>query len=163
MRMGRSLYWVLVALLSAFGVLGILSIGAPFLLLGLTLAVLYPYRNQPRVFWAWLLGVVGFIGGYLLIAPLGCTTTAMSRAGTGPPSQSERTAEGRVVCSSVLGLPYSGQAPYEPPVWPAYLAAFGVAFAIAGATRLVLRDRKPPVFPPEPPGGEAISEEGIGQ
>ena len=87
-----ALYWVLVWLLIAVGLATVFSIGLPLLLLGATLAVLSSFRDRPRVFWPWLLGVVGFIGGYVLIAPLGCTATAISRAGMGPPSQSERTA-----------------------------------------------------------------------
>ena len=130
MRMRGSLYWLFVVLLLAFGLVGILSIGAPFLLLGVTLAVLAPYRNRPRVFWPWVAGVLGFVAGYILVAPLGCAEV---------PTISGRG--GSVTCSSVLRLPYRGAAPYEPPHWPALLAAVAVALVVAAATRLALKDR----------------------
>ncbi|MDP8956077.1 MAG: hypothetical protein M3N24_03845 [Actinomycetota bacterium] len=138
--MGGSLYWLLVALLFAVGFVGMLSIGAPFLLLGATLALLNPYRNQPRVFWPWLVGVVGFIGGYIVIAPLGCTASAVSATRMGEPARIavERS---EVVCSSVFGLPYSGTVPYEPPMWPAFLAGLTLAVALGWTTRLIFLKR----------------------
>ena len=50
-------YWVLVAVLVVFGVLGMFSIGAPFLITGITLAGVSPVRNRPRVFWPVLLAI----------------------------------------------------------------------------------------------------------
>ena len=53
-------YTALVLALIAFGMLGIMSIGFPFLLVGLTLAALRTYRHRPGVFWPVLALVVGF-------------------------------------------------------------------------------------------------------
>ena len=160
--MSGSLYWTAVWLLIAVGLATGFSIGLPLLLLGATLAVLSSFRDRPRVFWPWLLGVVGFIGGYLLIAPLGCSAGAITRSEPRPP-ESRPTARASVVCSSVLGLPYSGPASYEPPMWPAFLGGFGVAFAVAGATRLALTNRTRPALPPERHDEGGISDGGTTQ
>lgn len=138
--MGKWLYWLLVVALVGFGSLALFSVGAPFLLLGLTLAVLWPFRRRPQVFWPWLLGVMGFVVGYIVVAPLGCTASAVSMAGMGQPTNVP--ADGaRVVCSSVFGLPYAGMTPYEPPTWPALLAGVSFALALGWTTRLILRRR----------------------
>src|SRR5205814_2045421 len=56
----KAAYWILVGSLLGFGMLAIFSIGAPFFLLGLTLAVVAPWRHRRGVLWpaggsgAWL-------------------------------------------------------------------------------------------------------------
>lgn len=74
----RVSHWVLVAVLVIFGFLTGFSIGMPFLLLGIVLAVLAPCRHRRSVFWPPVLAVPALVAGYLLVAPLGCTATTTS-------------------------------------------------------------------------------------
>ncbi len=109
-----------------FGVLGILSIGLPFLVLGLALLVLTPSRNAPERFWPPLVGIAAFFLGFLLVAPLGCTTSAVARAtgGLAPAPQAH------TVCTNAIGLHYAEGAGYNPSLVPALVA--GLLFAVAG-------------------------------
>jgi len=96
------------ALLIAFGVVTILSIGLPFFALGLELAVLWPLRHRRRLVWS-VLGLTAlFFLTYLLFAPLTCTSTASS-AVSGP---------GHVAstCTNPLGLRYAGGEAYQAPL-----------------------------------------------
>jgi hypothetical protein len=52
----RVLYWFVAGGLIGFGVIGILSIGAPFILLGLILAMMSAIRLGARELWGALLG-----------------------------------------------------------------------------------------------------------
>jgi len=83
---GSAGYWVVVSLLCVFGVVGIFSVGMPFLLLGVTLAAVSPWRAQRAVLWPAVTAVVGFVVGYILVAPLSCTATASSS----PPAADHR-------------------------------------------------------------------------
>ena len=69
----RFLYWVIVIVLLAFGFLAIFSIGMYFVVLGLALIVLSPFRFRPSVVRPSLALVMGFIIGYALIAPWSCS------------------------------------------------------------------------------------------
>lgn len=131
-------YWVLVIALIGFGALAVFSIGAPFLLLGVSLAVLASYRDRPGVFWPWVAGVLGFIIGYALVAPLSCVSEASSV--TGLPGTAPKTAS--TTCSSVLGIHYSGGSTYNPPVWPGFLAGVALSVGAAALTRWALRHRE---------------------
>jgi hypothetical protein len=63
---------VVVAALLAFGALAILSIGLPFIVVGLTLVVLAPFRSRPRIFFPSLAAVLGLVVGFSLAIPLEC-------------------------------------------------------------------------------------------
>lgn len=119
------MYWVAVGLLIAFGMVAIFSIGAPFFLLGIVLAVLAPWRREVRVIAPAIAGVLGLVAGYVLVAPLGCTATATS------------TGASFTTCSNILGLDYSGSGTYNPSLLPALLVGLAVAVVTAGLTRLV--------------------------
>lgn len=56
MHIGRTLYWLLTGALIGFGFIAILSIGAPFVLLGVILAVIGAIRFRGRGIWAALVG-----------------------------------------------------------------------------------------------------------
>lgn len=96
-RAGAIAYWALVVVLIAVGVLGILSIGLPFLLLGLMLAIVSQRRHESGVVAAGLAAIVGFMVGYILVAPTSCTSGVSSGADIG-----HRT------CTSILGFGYAG-------------------------------------------------------
>lgn len=109
------------------GVLGIFTIGAPLLLTGITLAALYPLRDRATVFWPVLLGVIGFLIGFGLVAPFSCSQSASLNPGN--------VAEtiGPTVCRSLLGITYLGTGNYSPPFAPGLVA--GVA--LGGLSALV--------------------------
>src|SRR5437867_7778945 len=73
-------YTTIALLFIGFGVIALASIGAPVLLVGVTLLVLRSYRADPVVFWPPLVGVAGLVLGYVLIAPLQCS----AGGGVGP-------------------------------------------------------------------------------
>ncbi len=131
-RLGTMAYWATAVLFVGFGYLALFSIGAPFLLTGITMIVVSPWRSRPEVLWPSLVGVWAFALGYVLVAPLGCTSTAISVTGGAQPAVSHTT------CTNILGIDYSGTGIYNPSLVPALLA--GVAAGGIGAlvTRFVI-------------------------
>lgn len=134
-------YWALVAVLAMIGVLGVFTIGAPFLLLSGVLAALGPYRHRPSVFWPIVFAVPAFVGGFLLVTPLGCTSTS-SGTGSGVP------AVGRTACSNAIGIDYSGDESYQPSHLPALAAGMGAAVTTAAGVRLLAVRRERQARPP---------------
>ena len=110
-RTSKNSYWGLVLFLVGVGFISILSIGYFFLLMAITLIVLSPFRSRPWVFWPGVVLVLGFVVGYVLVAPLGCTST------NGSPW----------VCRSAVGVEYKGS-----PQTPGLIG--GGVVALAGAT-----------------------------
>ena len=129
-------YWLGVVALIAFGYVAIFSIGAPFLLLGLMLALLFPWRHRRGVLATGLAAVVGFVVGYVLVAPLSCTGTEMFTVG-------EATTEMYTACSNILGIPYGGTGYYNPSLLPALLAGLTLALLTATLTAWWSRRRTP--------------------
>ena len=95
-------YWGLVLLLVVFGFISGFSIGIPFLLVGVTLAGLSPLRSRPRIFWSGLALVVGFLVGYVLVAPFSCSASAEFNLTTGVETVSPE------MCRSLIGIEYTG-------------------------------------------------------
>ncbi len=122
-RLSAVLYWALAVFLMGFGLVGIFSIGLPFLSLGIALAVLSPVRHRPASFWPVIAAVLAFFVGYVLVAPLGCTATP-TLAGSG--------AQSSTACQGVL-FRYSSEL-----LWPAVLAGIALALLVGRATRAVL-------------------------
>lgn len=114
-------YWILSVVLVVFGFLTGFSIGAPFLLIGLTLLVLGPVRRRRRIFVPVLMAVAGFCVGYALVTPLTCT----AREAVGGAGAAGGAAD--VSCTSILGGPYRGTGAYDPPREPALLAGLSTA------------------------------------
>jgi hypothetical protein len=79
MYIGRVLYWLLTGALIGFGAIAILSIGVPFLLLGLILLVVGAIRLGGAGLWAALVGFGGLPAAILVwdlaSAPWACTST----------------------------------------------------------------------------------------
>lgn len=125
------LYWVVACSLILVGIPAIFSVGAPLVAIGITLVILGPRRADPPVFRPPLVGVVLFFVGYVLVAPLGCTTTSAPPGG--PP--------GSTTCSNLLGIDYSGVGYYNPSLWPAVGAGAAAAALGVVATRRLLRRR----------------------
>ena len=77
MQNWRLFYWLIAGALTGFGVIGILSIGFPFLLAGLGMVIFGVIRFKARGFWAALIGF-GTLPALILIgdiitAPPPCT------------------------------------------------------------------------------------------
>ena len=127
-RVGAIAYWAVTVFLIGFGFLGILSIGLPFLLLGIMLAILSRRRHETGVIAAGVAAIVGFTLGYLLIVPGVCTSTQLS-------SQ----AASHTVCTNILGINYSGASGYDPGLLPGVIASLVLAVLFANATRWLAR------------------------
>jgi hypothetical protein len=132
--MRTSAYLAVAVVLVAFGVLAILTIGAPFLLTGLLMLALFGHRSRsdvmvPVLLWPWVFTFV-----YVLLGPLECTTTPSESAGEAPGPSSTS-------CTNVLGIDYSGPVPYSAPLLPALLGAAAIATGVSLAAASVLRRR----------------------
>jgi hypothetical protein len=119
------LYSAAVVVLILFGMLAILSIGAPFLLLGIVLAVLAPWRTRRGVLSTGVAATLGFLVGAVLVGPGGCTSS--------PIRVDQAQTVGATTCTNLLGITYEGSGNYNPSLLPALLAGIAVA-AIAGVT-----------------------------
>jgi hypothetical protein len=133
-------YWIAALLLVAFGFIGALSIGPPFLLVGLAMLVLGPLRRWPGLHWPPLVGVLAFILGVVLVVPMYCTATA------------EVGQVSHAVCRSILGLSWSGTGLYNPPPEAFDLGlrvgiAGGIGAAILTFVSLTLRRHGEPPWP----------------
>jgi hypothetical protein len=140
-RTGAIAYWAFVVFLIVFGFLGLLSIGLPFLLLGITLAILSERRDETGVIAAGVAAVLGFAIGYILVAPLGCTSSSAA------PGSISHT-----VCSNILGIDYSGTGIYNPSLLPGLIAGLIMAVLFANVTwwlirRIASRHTPPPPIP----------------
>jgi len=136
-------YLSVAVVVCAFGFLALLSIGAPFLLTGVAMLLVYPWRSRPSVLWPTLASIWALSATYVLVAPIGCSSTGGRQpAILGSPSP----AIGRSVttCTNLLGIDYSGGANYNPPLLPALLAGISVAIVVALLLRAVLVRRAVP-------------------
>ena len=134
--MRTALYIAIAVILLVFGYLALFSIGWPFALTGILMLALIGQRHRfnvlaPALAWPWV-----FTIGYLVVAPIGCTSTSHAIV----PSGTEAV-EGWTRCDSLF-LTYAGPTPYRPPLLPALLT--GVALATAGsfAIQWALRRRR---------------------
>ena len=127
-------YWAASVGLIVFGLLGILSIGRPFLLVGLAMFILGPLRSRAVVFWPPLMAVIAYNVGYLAVAPFYCTATQA----VGGPSTT--------TCSNLIGINYSGSGTYNPSLEPANQAGLllsAIVFLVVLAM-MFWRERRTP-------------------
>jgi membrane-bound ClpP family serine protease len=127
-RVGAVGYWALTVFLIGFGFLGMLSIGLPFLLMGIMLAILARRRHETGVIAAGVAAIVGFTLGYILIVPLNCTMT-----------ESSNHPVAHTVCSNILGINYSGVGVYNPSLLTGVIAGLVLAVLFANGTRRLAR------------------------
>lgn len=116
-------YWIVSIALMAFGVVASLSIGRPFAMVGLAMLVLGPLRRRPVLFWPPLVAVVAWNLAFMVIAPSQCAATQTVRSvdlGGG-------LGESTIVCSSLIGITYTGSGTFNPSLEPANQAALLVA------------------------------------
>jgi hypothetical protein len=136
-RGGAIAYWSLAAVLTVLGFLDLIAIGAPFFLTGVAMLAAGPWRRDRAVLWPALVAVWAFVAGYVLVAPLGCTSSsgavpALRGAFSSPvPSHT--------VCTNILGIDYSGTGLYNPSLLPGLLAGFAAALIAAVLTRMLFR------------------------
>lgn len=129
-------YWIMVVMLVVFGFITGFSIGIPFLLLGLVLAVVGPFRAHPMVVWPVIFAWAAFVGVFVMISPLSCSGSA-----------SNLDPVGRTTCSNLLGIDYSGSGNYNPSQLPALMAALTAA-GLAGLLGVWIFRRSARPFPP---------------
>ncbi len=132
---GPIVYWIVAIALTAFGFLALLSMGAPFLLLGLTLMVMYPFRRRPRLFWPVVVGAITLSAVFFLAEPFGCEREGIST--------SEGVEEQRGTCSSIIGIDYEGVGDWDPSPVPAALAGVVAGGVAAAITWVVVARRSP--------------------
>ena len=111
-------YWITSLVLIAFGIAGAMTVGRPFLLIGLAMLVLGPLRHH-ALDWPTLLGFVAYNVADFAIAPMYCSASSAPGGGSG-----------QTACSSLIGIP-----------WPADQSAQGVsagAFAIANGVAIII-------------------------
>lgn len=126
--------------LMAFGFLAILTIGMPFFVIGALLFVsglTDAQRRSPTVFWPLLASLPTFFLVYVLVAPLSCTSWAIEEL----TSDGRAAADSGARCSNLIGIDYSGGTSYNPPLWPAVLAAIAAAGVAGVVTHRVVRTR----------------------
>jgi len=128
-------YWLAVLALVALGWLTIFSFGMYFWFMAVAFAVLSPFRSRPRVFLPGLALFLGFLVGYVLVAPWGCSQSFTSNPTTGEETLSP------VVCTSPIGIEYSGAEPFDPSRTQALIAGGALGVVAVGATWLVVRSR----------------------
>lgn len=144
-------YWAVVFTLCLVGVIGIFSVGMPLLLLGVTLAIAAPWRTQRAILWPAVTAVVAFVAGYVLVAPLGCSTTASATIPAESTTASSMLSDQSTTCTNVLGIDYSGAGLYNPSLVPALVAGLGLSLMAAATVGVVLR-RSGPSSTETPPG-----------
>jgi hypothetical protein len=128
------LYIPLAILLIGFGVVALASIGLPFFVVGTAMALLWPLRQRWRLFTSLLVGSLVFVIVVILLAPLGCTSTATT-------SVVSAQTPAHTSCDNILGLNYRGTEGYNAPLWPAVVVGAAGAALAASTSYLLLRRR----------------------
>src|SRR5438046_1205009 len=122
------LFWGVAVGLAFLLTLATFGLTFPLLLLVAVLAAVSPDARKPALFWPPIVGVVVFIAGLILMAPITCTSTAVSPGGGVP----------YTTCTNLVGIDYSGRGFYNPSLVPALLAGIVAGAAAALVARLVL-------------------------
>jgi hypothetical protein len=124
-------YWLIVLILVGLGFLTIFSIGMYFWFIAIAMTVLSPYRSRPRIFRTGIALFLGFLLGYVLTAPWGCSQSFTSDPTTGEETMSP------IVCTSPVGIEYSGSEPFDPSRTPALVAGAATAVIASAVTWLL--------------------------
>lgn len=128
-------YWLTVLVLVALGFLTIFSVGLYFWFIAVALILLGPFRSRPRIFLPGIALFLGFLMGYVSIAPWGCGQSFTSDPTTGEETLSP------VVCTSPIGIEYTGPEPFEPTRIPA-LVGGGTSAVVAATLTWVISARR---------------------
>ncbi|MCA1726580.1 MAG: hypothetical protein LC722_02665 [Actinobacteria bacterium] len=125
--------WTIVLIAIGVGAFTLGSVGWELILFGVLLGLLVPLRRDPGVFWPLAIGLVVFLGGYVAIAPSGCTTGARVEVG--------REQVPVRFCDSLVGFEYEREGTEDPNPFPAFAAAIGAGLVAAAVVRLPMRPR----------------------
>jgi hypothetical protein len=68
-------YWIASFALISFGIVGAMSIGRPFLMIGVAMLLLGRVRRRTLLFWPPMLGLIAYNIAYWAIAPYSCSIT----------------------------------------------------------------------------------------
>lgn len=109
-------YWAAGLGLIVFGTLGLMTIGLPFLMIGLAMLLLGRMRHRTLAYWPIMLGLIASNIAFWLTIPFYCS--ASSTVGGGSSA---------ATCSSLIGIPWPDDATGMN-VTP---AAFGISFGLA--------------------------------
>jgi len=118
-------YWIASLALIVFGFLEQFSVGQPFLMVGVAMLVLGPFRGHRLIFWPPLLAVIAYYVVYLVVVPFGCQAS------------SDLSGTSSTVCSSLLGIHWAGTGIYNPSRTPAMVAGL-LGAALTGVLTFVL-------------------------
>jgi hypothetical protein len=91
--------------------------------------LLGPFRRRPQILWPPVLAVVAYNLTYFAVAPFSCTASSLN--GAAPTT----------VCSSLIGIRYTGEGNYNPSLLPAILVGVAVAALTAIASFVLLKTR----------------------
>lgn len=119
------MYWFAATGLVVFGFLGLLTIGAPFLLFGLVMMLLSPWRNRKDVIVPALAAVVAFVIAYLLLVPISCEAAS----GLDPITS----------CRYLVGVRWMRSGTGQPSLVPGVIGGIVLATFIALVSRRLLR------------------------
>jgi hypothetical protein len=125
-------YWLVCLGLIGFGFVAVLSIGRPFLMVGLAMLLLWPVRHRAAFFWPPISAVIAWNVGFFAIAPFSCTAT--QAIGVGSASSNDSV----TVCTSLTGITYSGGGVFNPSLQPASDLGLLVAVVTAGAVLAIV-------------------------
>lgn len=125
-------YWLLVGVLVVLGLLTIFSVGLYFWFVAAALVILSPFRSNTRVFLSGLALALGFLFGYVLVAPWSCSQTMSATP------NSDVTVTSPVVCTSPTGIEYSED---ESGLVPALIAGGLTGLAAAAVTWALAKPR----------------------
>jgi hypothetical protein len=92
-------YWAASMALIAFGTLGLMSIGLPFLMIGLAMLLLGRVRHRTLVYWPIMLGLIAYNVALWAIMPAYCSASFTPVGGSSA-----------ATCSSLIGIPWPDDA-----------------------------------------------------
>jgi hypothetical protein len=131
---GDGVYYAASAAILAFGVLGILSIGLPFVVIGALMLGLGHARDRPEVFWPPIVGVVAWTIAMAVAFPASCEVSVIGSSGSTATSRVES-------CRSLVGA-------LEIPGLVAVIAATAIGLASAFSLRAWTMRRRRRAEPP---------------
>ena len=135
-RRGTVVYHVIAAVLIAFGIVGILSVGLPFLVCGVLLLALAPYRDRAEILWPPLAAVAAWTAVFAVMSPWGCSSSAGAIA---TPTGATRVFVHAEICRNAFGARVSSG--LLVPASVALVVAVGVGIALHLALARRPRDR----------------------
>jgi hypothetical protein len=92
-------YWAASVALIAFGTLGLMTIGLPFLMIGVAMLLLGRVRHRAIIYWPIMAGLIGSNIAFWLTIPFYCSASSTVVGGSSA-----------ATCSSLIGIPWPDDA-----------------------------------------------------